>query len=65
MISVVNDCGKLNPDSPLMVNTPTTVVNSTANYTCPDGFTISNGDAVRVCQPNGTWGGTEPTCLGK
>ena len=32
------------------------------NFTCDTGYTVS-GSAVRRCQRNGTWSGTQPTCI--
>ena len=36
-------------------------VGSTAIYRCVTGF-ILLGDAIRTCQPNGQWSGSEPSC---
>jgi len=33
----------------------------TCTFTCDTGFTLS-GSAVRTCQEDGTWSGTQPTC---
>ena len=35
-----------------------------ATYTCSEGYSLV-GDAMRTCQANGQWNGTEPTCEGK
>ncbi|XP_011409624.1 PREDICTED: CUB and sushi domain-containing protein 1-like [Amphimedon queenslandica] len=59
----VNDCGPLNPNRPLMVSYNTTIVNSTANYSCETGYEI-NGNPTSSCQPNGQWSGPEPSCIG-
>ena len=64
MTSVVNDCGILNPNRPLMVSHDTTIVNSTANYSCEIGYEI-NGNPTRFCQPNGIWSGSQPSCIGE
>ena len=34
---------------------------NTCTFSCDVGFTLS-GDAVRRCQEDGTWSGTQPTC---
>ena len=43
------------------VNVPSNNFGSTATYTCNTGYTI-NGDTTRMCQADGTWSGSEPTC---
>ncbi|XP_064386127.1 sushi, von Willebrand factor type A, EGF and pentraxin domain-containing protein 1-like isoform X2 [Halichondria panicea] len=45
----------------IAVNVPSNNFGSTATYTCNTGYTI-NGDTTRMCQADGTWSGTEPTC---
>ena len=35
-----------------------------ANYFCNYGFTLS-GNEQRVCQKDGTWSGSEPSCVRK
>ena len=40
----------------------------TATYTCNSGFELLDltpGSDIRTCQPNGTWSGSEPQCIGK
>ena len=34
---------------------------TTAHYTCDSGYEL-NGSGTRVCQTNGTWSGSAPTC---
>ena len=34
---------------------------SNASYTCETGYML-NGDMTRMCQDNGDWSGTAPTC---
>ena len=41
-----------------MVNT---LEGSTAIYTCDDGFLLAGTD-TRICQSNGNWSNTEPSC---
>ncbi|XP_056327855.1 sushi repeat-containing protein SRPX2 [Danio aesculapii] len=37
------------------------VVDSRCDYTCDEGYQIE-GDRYRLCQEDGKWSGTEPTC---
>ena len=55
------ECGPLqNPQNGQVVLTGLEVF-SVANYECDNGFGI-NGVNTRVCQPDRTWSGVEPTC---
>ena len=46
-----------------MVITPTArTVNSTAEYSCNEGYRLDNGDTERTCQAEGTWSGEAPQC---
>ena len=38
-------------------------VGSSATYTCDEGFVL-DGNETRICQSNGMWSLTEPTCRG-
>ena len=42
---------------------PTLGVNSVANHSCDAGY-ILNGGSTRVCQSDGTWTGSQPSCAG-
>ena len=37
------------------------VQNNTATYTCKTGFKV-NGPIQRICLPDSTWSGREPSC---
>ena len=39
-------------------------VGSTATYTCNDNYQLM-GASTRMCQPDGTWSGEEPMCIGE
>lgn len=39
-------------------------INSLATYKCDRNFNLI-GNAVRICQADGTWNGTNPICKGK
>ena len=46
-----------------MLITPTArTVNSTAEYSCNDGYKLDKGDTKRTCQAGGTWSGEAPEC---
>ena len=40
-------------------------INSIAFFTCDNGYTLTGGVRFRVCQNDGTWDGTTPTCQGE
>ena len=45
--------------------TSVTTVGSVATYTCDSGYVLLGGSQQRTCQDNGTWDGTEPSCICK
>ena len=46
-----------------VVVTPTArTVNSTAEYSCNDGYKLNQGDVKRICQAGGIWSGEGPQC---
>ena len=55
------DCGTLSHPPNGRVDVTTTTFGSAALYDCDQGYALS-GSAMRNCQANGTWSGTEPTC---
>jgi len=61
-LSVVIDCGPLSdPINGTVEFTISTILGSQAFYRCMEGFLL-NGNGVRMCQENGTWTGSDPTC---
>lgn len=48
----------------LVVSSLSNSYNSTATYSCTnEGYQLV-GTAIRTCQANGNWSGTEPNCGG-
>ena len=41
-----------------------TMIGDTATYQCDQHFQL-NGEDTRMCQDDGTWSGTAPTCQGE
>ena len=37
-------------------------IGTIATYSCSQGYYLVGESLVRVCGPNGTWNGTEPSC---
>ena len=64
LIFLVIDCGNP-PDIPNGVVTVSgTSLDSTAQYSCNDGYMLLGG-ATRTCQSTEMWSGTEPACVRK
>ncbi len=61
MLLTVVDCGSLSAPTNGGVMTTGTTYQSTATYSCDNGYTRS-GDQTRVCQASGDWNGSEPAC---
>ncbi len=60
-ILLVFNCGDLpGPDNGL-VTVSIGDFGSNASYTCETGYNL-NGDMNRMCQDNGDWSGSAPTC---
>ena len=59
----VVDCGNLtNPTNGQVNHTAGTTFGQTATYSCDTGYTLE-GDNSRICQADGMWSGSEPTCI--
>ncbi|XP_064401973.1 uncharacterized protein LOC135347821 isoform X2 [Halichondria panicea] len=57
----VIDCGALPNPTNGQVVLPSTVLGSTATYSCNTGFDLV-GASTRICQADSTWSGAEPSC---
>ncbi len=57
------DCGPLgNPaDGLVVILSTTTTFGSIAIYNCTSGYNLT-GEATRVCQADGVWNSSDPTC---
>ncbi len=53
-----------NPDNGV-VTLPNNNLESTATYTCDNGYTLTGDTTTRTCQANGMWSGSDPTCTRK
>ena len=61
--STVVDCRTLNTTMNGQVNHPNgTTFGQTATYSCNTGYNLV-GDSTRMCQADGMWSGSEPTCI--
>lgn len=63
-INTVVDCGALDPPLDGSVELTGTGVGDKAYYSCNTGFTLE-GKERRVCQENGEWSDTAPSCAGE
>ena len=61
--STVVDCRTLNTTTNGQVSHPNgTTFGQTATYSCNTGYNLV-GDSTRMCQADGMWSGSEPTCI--
>ena len=59
----VVDCGTLNTTTNGQVShLNVTTFRQTATYSCNTGYNLV-GDSTRMCQADGMWSGSEPTCI--
>ena len=57
------DCGSLTDPVNGAVTVTNTTFNSTATYSCNDGYSLV-GDTTITCLASASWSGGEPTCRG-
>ena len=60
-LCTVVDCNSLMAPANGSVNHPQTTFMATATYSCNLGYIIE-GQTTRMCQVDGTWSGSAPTC---
>ena len=60
----VNNCETLEDIDNGSVNMTGVTPGSTATYNCNQDYQLK-GPATRTCLADGTWSGTEPTCIGE
>ena len=59
------DCGKPYPLPNSAVTYNRTVFGSTASYSCMEGYVLTDGSSVRLCQVDGEWSSGTPRCEGE
>ncbi len=57
-------CPALSDPTNGMVDVPNNNFGTVATFTCDNGYTLTGG-SFRVCQNDGTWSGSAPTCQGE
>jgi hypothetical protein len=62
--SVIADCGPLADPENGDVSLTDTRQDSTATYSCENGYEVS-GVSMRNCQSSGIWSGSAPVCICK
>ena len=64
-LSYLTVCQVLTASATVMrVNVSATTAGAVASYECVVGYTLV-GFSSRTCQNNGSWSGSEPTCISK
>ena len=65
IVSFISECPALSsPDHGQVTPGGSVPYPDTVNYTCNSGFNII-GETTRNCQSDGSWSGTDPTCIEK
>ena len=57
----LGECSELANPTNGAVSVTSVTQGSIATYSCNSGYYL-NGSFNRICQANGTWGGSDPTC---
>lgn len=59
------DCGPLNgiENGSIIMEDNRTTYKAAAKYVCNQNYSLSNGDAKRMCHEDGKWSGRTPQCL--
>ena len=60
-VCAVVDCGTLEDPDNGQVDLSNTTFESTANYTCDLGYSLT-GSSTRTCKANGEWSADPPSC---
>ena len=62
--SIAVSCGNLSSPVDGEVSAEGNTFGSQANYSCSEGYVL-NGNSTRMCQADGQWSGSKPTCEGQ
>ena len=57
-------CPELDDSENYRIQSNGTTIGSVTTYTCSDGYELTAGSSVRVCQANSTWSGSFAVCTG-
>ena len=52
----------IQPSNGNVTHNPDTLYQAQATYTCHDGYNMSSGDRIRMCNSSGLWQGQEAVC---
>ena len=63
LLYIAVPCGNLSSPVNGLVTVNGSTFGSQANYNCSEGYVL-NGNSSRLCQADGQWSGSEPTCEG-
>ena len=63
LLLTVVDCGNLTDPANGQVDHTAGTFGQNATYSCNTGYSLV-GDSTRICQTEGDWSGSAPTCQG-